>query len=853
MIQRCWRLIPCSLLIIGLIGIAALSFLATGSAQADTFAQHVSHLSAHLDSSTGHATVIVLDMSGSMGQNDPNGYRCSAADSYIDLSGTNDYIGLVGLDNNSGFRSGSNNFQAAQSWTNPLSTATVQDKQKLKDIIASQSNNCRPDANTPTFDSLSQAYIMLGQITRQTGESGSVILLTDGVPCPDVDGQINAITSGLLPEFQKQGWRIDTIGLGSDAPIASGNGCTAPGTLPGTFHDFLRNISNATGGHFYDDGTGPIQGVSPLNIAAFFVDIFASYSGLTPHLDIPPTALGGGTQQLNFNVIDGSTVLDVVAIKDNPAVTMTLFNPNSQPISSNDAGVFASRDNYHFIYSITTPQPGPWIVSVGGTGEFMLYSLQKNAIGLGIDSVSLENSTIVASASTALPLGQPLQVKAHLTNNGQPFSDTNYTLNASIAPPGVSQDCAHPIASFPLSGNAGIYTGTVSIPTTNPAGSYNVLVCASTGTLQNVVASQTIPVRLEVFPIPSFLSSKTNQPTTDTINKSVVQWWEPLPTIYSLPAVSLLSGWPLLGYPAQPYILLPGEVQWNGQPYLGASITATSSLVKTCNPNTVTSKSGPIPVQITQGSNGNFEAQIYPPSTGLYEIVFQTSGTFKDSQGSFGPTVRCLYAVVAPPTYDQGLHAFSVTVIYLAILAFLIFLVRFWATPRPYGQWVRDIGSVSESNRSFVNAHRVNPLQWFFKRNYLYSRQAGMPRGLEIRFRWGKRIDVRPSGAGRSEWQLPNGRKLSLRFQRARELVHRPPGVDAGDLSAQTRFTIMTSKSRRQGGSGYDGFGSYSEKTGRNTKQKSVLNDWLNGRSTRNPKQKDKHGQRTDTLPWNKY
>ncbi|HEX8034083.1 MAG TPA: hypothetical protein VF510_09560, partial [Ktedonobacterales bacterium] len=50
-------------------------------------------------SGAGHVTAIVLDMSGSMAQNDPAGLRCSAANAYIDLSGPGDFIGVVGLDN----------------------------------------------------------------------------------------------------------------------------------------------------------------------------------------------------------------------------------------------------------------------------------------------------------------------------------------------------------------------------------------------------------------------------------------------------------------------------------------------------------------------------------------------------------------------------------------------------------------------------------------------------------------------------------------------------------------------------------------------------------------------------------
>ncbi|HJT55995.1 MAG TPA: vWA domain-containing protein, partial [Ktedonobacteraceae bacterium] len=578
MIKRSWHFAIRSLLIAGLLSITYISFFAISDVHAASSREGES---AHpnLQSASGHATIIVLDMSGSMGQNDSHGYRCSAADAYIDLSGVNDYIGLIGLDNNNGLRIGNHDFESAQTWTTePLSTATVQDQKNLKSIIASKSRNCRPDNTTPTYDALSKAYDMLNTITKQQDISGgSVILLTDGVPCPDVDAQINAIKSDLLPEFQAHNWPIDTIGLGQDAPISSGSGCTSPGTLSGTFHDFLKGISNATGGQFYDDGNGPVQGVSPLNIAGFFVDIFAKYSGETPKLAISPTPLNGGTFQRNFDVVGGSTKLDVVAVKDNAGIGVTLLNPDSQPVSSGTSGVTSSQDNYHVIYSITQPQAGKWIVNASGTGEFLLYSLQRTKIGLANIGVQLQDSSL--AAPQALPLGQTLIVTAQLTLNDQPLSDRQYSLNGSINPVGSGAECSNVSNSFTLSGNASTYTGQVSVPANSAVGTYDVLICASTGTLQNVVASKSFPVRLEIFPIPKFVSPQTNQLTDTQISTTVVQWPLPLQLLYSIPLIDRLSSWPLQGHPAQPYANLSGQVEWNGQLYRGANIKATMSKV----------------------------------------------------------------------------------------------------------------------------------------------------------------------------------------------------------------------------------------------------------------------------------
>lgn len=739
---------------------------------------------------TGHATIIVLDMSGSMGTNDPQGYRCSAADAYIDLSDVNSYIGLVGLDNNNGATTGVHNFQTAPIWAEPTNTATLQDKESLKQIIANKSNSCRPDNTTPTYEALHQAYDMLQTITQQHHISGSVILLTDGTPAPDTDSQIAAINSELLKEFQAKGWPIDTIGLGADAAIG--------GNTPGTFHDFLKGISDATGGTFYDDGKGPVAGISPLNIATFFVQIFARYSGYTPTEDIPPTQLDGGTTQRNFQVTGGTNKLAVVVVKDSPNATVALLDPNSQTVAADGSGVFVSTDAYHVIYSIDQPQPGAWIVSVTGSGNFLMYSLKKTQIGLSISNIRLKNLNI--PVSSVLPLGQPLEITANLTVNGQPITDRTYSVNGTISYGGGAGIYSQPF-TFSDNANPGIYIGDVTVPTSAPAGAYAITLTASTGSLQNVVSSDQESVRLEIFPVPSFLSPQTSQPTDTTVNATAVQWPWPLSVFYSLPFIDRLSGWPLQNLPAQTSVILNGLVQWQGHAYPNASIKATA----------YNSQSQAIPVIITQDAQGNFTAQFKPSVSDLYTVVFETSGSFKDSHGSFGPTKRSVNIQVVPATGGQIGHAMWVTSVYLALLAFIILLFRFFViTPRPYGEWVRTgPEDESEMRRSFSKAHR-DLYHWFVWRNHLYSRDAAMPRGLEFRFRHGGRIEVRPHGPRRVDWQFSDGSKLRSGFQRVSGLVYR-----AGDEGGGTNFTIVARRSPKPaGGGGYGGYDSYDAYSG---------------------------------------
>lgn len=92
---------------------------------------------------TGHVTVIVLDMSGSMAQNDPAGLRCSAANAYIDLSGPGNFVGVVGLDNNDNATGGPHNFDLAQKWADPTELATDAARSGLRATIKDKSHDCK--------------------------------------------------------------------------------------------------------------------------------------------------------------------------------------------------------------------------------------------------------------------------------------------------------------------------------------------------------------------------------------------------------------------------------------------------------------------------------------------------------------------------------------------------------------------------------------------------------------------------------------------------------------------------------------------------------------------------------------
>jgi hypothetical protein len=774
-----------------------------------------------------------------MHDNDPDGLRCSAANAYIDLSRSSDYIGLVGLNNTDGNRGGTYNFQTAKKWQDPpINTAVVRDRQTLRTAIDSNSNHCAPGGNTPTYDALNQALGMLTDATtKHPGLSGSVVLLTDGIPAPDTNDQIKDIDTTLVPEFKKHNWPIDTIALGNDGPVQG------MGDL--TFHKFLTNISDATSGDAYDDGHGDVEGISPLNIAPFFLNIFSKRVGRTANKDIPPTPITG-QERHNFTVTELASSLDVVIIKEQPATQATLVTPGGASITDTSGGALVSQDPHYVIYSIDHPTAGQWEVDVNGSARFSLYSLTTSHLAVHVNNVAPANLQITSQNQKVFPLNQPLAVTASLTNDNIPVTVKGYQLQGTISYGGNSGQYSQ---TFPLDDKAtpGTFVGNVNVPDTAPAGTYDIQITASTASTTNPITSSSYAVRLELFPLPRFIGQKTQQPTTDPVDVAVVQWPPALQFLYNLPIFSFLSSWPLQGHSASPLADSDGVLQWRGQLYKDASIKAEAF---------AGNSKVPINVNVTQDGQGHFHAQFQPPQSGDYRIVFQTSGSYKDSHGEFGPTALPMHVDVEPASGGQLIQAWMITFIILAILAFFFFLFKFYLTPAPFGEWVRTQGGERIDGRKFSRGHR-GLIQWFFSRNILFSRQVGMPRGLQFRFRWGGGIEVRSAGAGSDDWQASDGSRLRDQFQRMRELLFQPRGSDDQDMEARSQYTISAqSKPTFQYGSntsdddyGYDyGYSTQSNNRSRSRRSRSARSLSSYDNPLFAPKPRKKQGKRGTDL-----
>ena len=700
------------------------------AASQSTVAEHASKAG-----SSGHVTVIILDMSGSMAQNDPQGLRCSAANAYIDLSGPGDFVGVVGLDGTSA--GGPLNFGTPVNWgLSPREMATVNERQALRSAILQKSNGCRPDSYTPTYAALAKAESMLAGATQGTDLSGSVILLTDGTPYPDTNAQTSATKQQLVPEFKSHGWPIDTIALGSDQ----------------SFHLFLSDLAGATSGSFYDDGHGVVPGVSPLNITPFFLDIFRLRNGRSPGPTIPVTQLGGATTARNFSVGQYVTHLDIIVVKDNPHTTVSVLAPDGQRIPPPVAGAFVSVDPHYVIISLDTPQQGSWELDVTGTGLFLMDSLKVSALTLSLTAPSTKG---------ALALGEPITISAELSDQGVPISGGQFSLIGTVTFAGDSTTTYLRDILLTDQGGSGTYSTQVTIPATAPTGSYQITVSAHAAS-EDVLTAETV-IRLDLFP--SALLIGRNGPTTQMVNASATQWDEPLELLYSLPIVNFLSGWPLGGLAAQPSAVVKGQIELGGRPYSEAEVTGKATRAGTTNQ---------IPVTFVNDGGGSFHLIFPSNANGTYTLLLTTQGAYNISHGDLTQVTRFVEVTVLPNTMSQRLQAYLVTLFYLLILAFFLLLLRYILAPRPRGAVISHPGGADE----FARARRP----WaFFLPSVVESGQMGLDPGLQFHFRRGGRISVRGTSA-RDNYRQAGGTVPMVWFSAA--------GAELASSDGRVRYSI---------------------------------------------------------------
>ncbi len=260
--------------------------------------------------------MLIIDASGSMGSNDPQGKRLQAAKAYLMASLTGDRVGVVEFADNAALLSG---LRALPDGEAALDEAIAQIG------VGGQTNIA--GAITMACDEL---------LTNGTSPSRGAILLTDG--------QHNVGSFGTPQQcFADHGWPIYSFGFGS-ADMA-----------------LLNTISIGTGGE-----ARSIGGVSSL--LCEFAAVRSLLAGGTPEPCNTAYVFPGETIYRHVTVPPNQAVATFSTSWLGSDIETTLHAPSGRTIGRGTVAPDVTHDlgPTHEIYRISNPEPGTWSVDIYG-------------------------------------------------------------------------------------------------------------------------------------------------------------------------------------------------------------------------------------------------------------------------------------------------------------------------------------------------------------------------------------------------------------------------------------------------------------------------------------------------------
>ena len=265
------------------------------------------------------ATALIIDSSGSMGANDSTKNRLEAARYFIESADPLDYISIVDFDSNAS--------------STPL---YLVDNNRTELISAVDQINSSGTTNIGL--GLQEGFDVLSSVILDFNKFA--ILLTDG------DG--GYVDEAL--QYKNNGWRIYTVGLGSDVDA-----------------NLLENtIAIPTGGKYF-----PVSTIEAAQnaITEIYSEIRSISSSRRTLLDVETIVPQGGIKEFFLNL--GSKVLKVWFERLIPGsdVEMTLVKPNGDIIdrSTEHIDVYHALGHTYEIYSIKNPMEGQWRIRLEGT------------------------------------------------------------------------------------------------------------------------------------------------------------------------------------------------------------------------------------------------------------------------------------------------------------------------------------------------------------------------------------------------------------------------------------------------------------------------------------------------------
>ena len=268
-----------------------------------------------------------------------------------------------------------------------------------------------------------------------------IVIITGGQASTDAE----AVSDRIGPTMDlvtQSGWEIITV--------------TVPGTDPG-LKSVLDDISMESGGESFELSVP--EGYETIADRILRRDGSGSLANLGRSIMDDDSVF-----EVPIDVAPGTSELDMVFFRELPITVFRLTNPDGFESSTGDRRSSTITEFHHVVFwKLEDPVPGRWNLEVrGGQGHFSANAHYTNRYGIEFQS------------SGAAPVGQPTNIVAMVTDNGQ-RSPVDATLTASITDPSGTS-ILHDLNDEGRDGDATASDGffSATIPPVNTEGTYSV-------------------------------------------------------------------------------------------------------------------------------------------------------------------------------------------------------------------------------------------------------------------------------------------------------------------------------------------------------------------------------------------
>jgi Mg-chelatase subunit ChlD len=340
----------------------------------------------------GLDVALIIDSSGSMGWNDPQGYRKTAAKYFVDLASIGDQICVADFGH---FSCDSRLLLQLLEITDESSRNTV--KTAIDQVVSSGA--------TPIGGGLEKGYDELSSPRAVAGHNKAGILLTDGFDTCGTEGEARTYAQN----FGNNGWVLYTIGLTGNAD-----------------EDLLRELAALGNGEYYK---------APTNVQ--LMEIYNAISGRVAGEQTMRTARG--TVQQGFTsvvkaLIDSSVTKARFTISwAGSDLNMTLKKPDGGIIDPDVAKAdpninYTSASSYEF-YTVQSPMPGEWELRIFGA-DVPAGGEDYTASVMGTTNLTMN----MYFDRDHYSVGEPIKVSVSLSDAVQPIIGANVIADIELSP-----------------------------------------------------------------------------------------------------------------------------------------------------------------------------------------------------------------------------------------------------------------------------------------------------------------------------------------------------------------------------------------------------------------------------------